>query len=204
MGGAGTARYAAPEVFFHQPYNLKADVFSFSHNILFTTTTIMLWELVCLKKPFAKYKYRTEFEEAFSRVDTLIVINQRWPQPIQDIITRSLSRDFSKRPTMCEVCKALNECASSGVEDCDTEGKVSSQKHLRNSLLPVPARRSASKRVLRKFGSSFNSALSSSATASIKKDYMRNFSETSGTTVDTCEDELLQEVRNELLQEVDK
>jgi serine/threonine protein kinase len=97
MGGAGTARYAAPEVFFGQPYNLKAEVYSFS---------IMLWELVCLKKPFAKYKYRTEFEEAFSRVDTLIVINQRWPQPIQDIITRSLSRDFSKRPTMSEVCKA--------------------------------------------------------------------------------------------------
>jgi hypothetical protein len=50
----------------------------------------MLWELVCLKKPFAKYKYRTEFEEAFSRVDTLIVINQRWPEPIQDIISRKI------------------------------------------------------------------------------------------------------------------
>jgi serine/threonine protein kinase len=47
MGDAGTARYAAPEVFFDQPYNLKAEVYSFS---------IMLWELVCLKKPFAKYK----------------------------------------------------------------------------------------------------------------------------------------------------
>jgi hypothetical protein len=42
-----------------------------------------------------------------------------------------------------------------------------------------------------------------SATASIKKDNRRNFSETCGTTVDTFEDELLQELRNELLQEVD-
>ena len=193
MGGAGTARYAAPEVFFDQPYNLKAEVYSFS---------VILWELACLKKPFAKYKYRTEFEEAFSRVDTLIVINRRWPQPLQDIITRSLSRELSKRPTMSEVCKALNECASSKVQDCDTEGKVSTQKQIEDSLVvPVPARRSASKRVLRKFGSSFNSALSLSATASIKKENRRNFSETCGTTVDTFEDELIQELRNELLQE---
>ncbi len=84
---------------------------------------------------------------------------------------------------MSEVCKALNECASSGVHDCDSEGKVSTQKQLGKT--PVPARRSASNRGLRKFGSSFNSALSSSATASIKKDYMRNFSETVGTISDT-------------------
>jgi len=30
MSGAGTPRYTAPEVFFYQPYNLKADVYSFS------------------------------------------------------------------------------------------------------------------------------------------------------------------------------
>jgi hypothetical protein len=135
------------------------------------------------EKAVCKVQVENEFEEAFSRVDTLIVINRRWPQQIQDIITRSLSRELSKRPTMSEVCKALNECASSGVHDCDSEGKVSTQKQLGKT--PVPARRSASNRGLRKFGSSFNSALS--ATASIKKDYRRNFSEMTGTTVDICE-----------------
>jgi len=51
MSGAGTPRYAAPEVFYYQPYNLKADVYSFS---------VMLWEMMCLKKPFAKCKHRKE------------------------------------------------------------------------------------------------------------------------------------------------
>jgi len=142
--------------------------------------------MMCLKKPFVKCKHRKHFERALSRVDKTLVMNRRWPQSIQDIIKKGLSRDHSKRPTMSEVCKALNECASSKVQDRDTENKVSTQKQLEDSLVfPVPARLSASKRVLRKFGSSFNSALSSSATASIKKDYMRNFSETVGTISDT-------------------
>jgi serine/threonine protein kinase len=193
MGGAGTARYAAPEVFFDEPYNLKAEVYSFS---------VMLWELVSLKKPFAKFKYRSEFGEAYSRVDTLIIVNRKWPQPVQDIITRSLSRDLSKRPTMSEVSKALKECISIGAYDFDSEGKVSTQKQV------LPARRSPSKRVFRKFGSSLNSALSLSASITkdylsasmMKEDYMFNVSEGAETASDTCEDVLLEQLRDELLE----
>jgi serine/threonine protein kinase len=169
MSGAGTPRYTAPEVFFYQPYNLKADVYSFS---------VMLWELVCLKKPFAKYKHRKEFEKAFlSRVDKALVINRRWPLPIQDIITRSLSSDPIERPTMSEVCTALTECASSEVEDCDFEctstSLCSTRKQLSKSLV-LPARRLSSV----------------SATSS---------SFTSGTTEGTYEDFSLQEIeRREL------
>ena len=47
MSGSGTPRYSAPEVIFHHPYNLKSDVYSFS---------VVLWEIMCLKKPFAQYK----------------------------------------------------------------------------------------------------------------------------------------------------
>ncbi len=115
MGGAGNLRYSTPEIFFDQPYNLKADVYSFS---------VMLWELVCLQKQFAKYKRRKEFEKTLLRVDKALVIDQRWPLPIHDIIVRSFSIDLFKRPTtMSEVLKALNECDSKGVdvEDCDFE-----------------------------------------------------------------------------------
>ena len=62
MSGAGTPRYTAPEVIFDEPYNLKADVYSFS---------VILWEMMCLKQPFAKYKYRNEFDKAISRGETL-------------------------------------------------------------------------------------------------------------------------------------
>jgi serine/threonine protein kinase len=114
MSGAGTPRYNAPEVFFDQPYNLKADVYSYS---------VMLWELVCLKKPFAKYKYRKEFEKALLKVDKTLVMNRRWPQTIQDIIKKGSSSDHLERPTMSEVCKALDDISSMtrGAEDCDKE-----------------------------------------------------------------------------------
>mmetsp|Transcript_25473 Transcript_25473/g.36349 ORF Transcript_25473/g.36349 Transcript_25473/m.36349 type:complete len:411 (-) Transcript_25473:308-1540(-) len=105
MSIAGTRRYTAPEVIFEEPYNLKADVYSFG---------VILWELLCLQRPFAKYKYRNEFDEAILRGETL-GLNRRWPLPVQDTIRRSLSRDLKERPTMSEVYKALNECAPNGV-----------------------------------------------------------------------------------------
>mmetsp|Transcript_11158 Transcript_11158/g.15661 ORF Transcript_11158/g.15661 Transcript_11158/m.15661 type:complete len:146 (-) Transcript_11158:8-445(-) len=40
-GGAGTFRYMAPEVALHKPYNLKADVYSFS---------VVLYEMLTLEK----------------------------------------------------------------------------------------------------------------------------------------------------------
>jgi serine/threonine protein kinase len=159
----------------------------------------MLWGLVCLKKPFAKYKHRKEFEEAFlSRVDTLLVINRRWPLPIQDIITRSLTRDPVERPTMSEVCKSLNECASSGAEDCDFEITSillsSTRKQLSKSLV-LPGARLSSKGGLRKSVS----ATSIHKDYSYGRNYRRNMSDTSGTTECTYEDYLLQEMeRREL------
>ena len=139
MGGAGTPRYTAPEVFFGQPYNLKADVYSFS---------VMLWEMMSLKKPFAKHKHRRGFEKALLRADKALVINRRCPKPIQDIITRGISRDLSVRPTMSEVCMALNECATSWrLEDCNVEktsSLSSTQKELTKSSLILPARRLSS------------------------------------------------------------
>jgi len=148
MSGAGSRRYTAPEVFLFEPYNLKADVYSFS---------VVLWELMWLKKPFAKYKQRKEFEEALlSRVDKALVINRRWPLPIREVIRRSISRDLVDRPTMSEVCTTLNECASSGGEDCDTEStstSSSTQKHL------VPPKVS-SKRFFHKFSLLLGSATS--------------------------------------------
>jgi serine/threonine protein kinase len=169
MSGAGTPRYSAPEVFYYQPYNLKADVYSFS---------VMLWEMMCLKKPFVKCKHRKHFERALSRVDKTLVMNRRWPQSIQDIIKKGLSRDHSKRPTMSEVCKALDEFASMsmGVEVCDTESTSTSSSTRKQLVFPT---RLSSKRGLRKFGSSFNSAASATL---MQKDYRRHSSETSGTT----------------------
>eukprot|EP00984_Skeletonema_dohrnii_P020580 scaffold10051_cov94-Skeletonema_dohrnii-CCMP3373.AAC.4 len=108
MTGLGTPRYTSPEVLFHQPYNLKADVYSFC---------VVLWEIMCLKKPFAKYNQRKDLERAFSRLDSKpLSINRRWPQPIQDILKSGLSRDLWARPVMSDMCKVLTECTSKATD----------------------------------------------------------------------------------------
>lgn len=108
MTGLGTPRYSAPELLFRQPYNLKADVYSFS---------VVLWEIMSLKKPYAKYKQSKDLERAFARVDfKTLVINQRWPKPIQDIIKRGLSRDLWIRPVMSDICQVLNDCTSKSLK----------------------------------------------------------------------------------------
>eukprot|EP00986_Skeletonema_menzelii_P008404 scaffold3521_cov160-Skeletonema_menzelii.AAC.3 len=112
MNWAGTPRYSAPEVVIKAPYNLKADVYSFS---------VVLWEMVGLKQPFPKCKKRIEFEQALPKLDKILAIDRRWPVPIQDIIKRGLSKDLSERPTMKEVHNTLDEFVTNGVEDSDAE-----------------------------------------------------------------------------------
>lgn len=137
MSIAGTPRYTAPEVIFEEPYNLKADVYSFA---------VILWELMCLQRPFAKYKYKNEFDEAILRGETL-GLNRKWPLPVQDTIQRSLSRDLKERPTMSEIYKALSECIPNRVKYCDMDStsiRLSSSQNqiIRNSFVfPAPCRR---------------------------------------------------------------
>uniref|UniRef100_A0A7S2Q514 Protein kinase domain-containing protein n=1 Tax=Skeletonema marinoi TaxID=267567 RepID=A0A7S2Q514_9STRA len=134
MTGLGTPRYTSPEVLFHQPYNLKADVYSFC---------VVLWEIMSLKKPFAKYNQRKDLKRAFSRLDSKpLSINRRWPQPIQDIFRSGLSRDLWARPVMSDMCKVLTECTSTA-------------------------------RDLQKFRSSFSSASTSSIQEQKQKHYRR-------------------------------
>ena len=45
----GSRRYMAPEVALHKPYGLSADVYGFA---------ILMWEIMCLKRPFAGMKPR--------------------------------------------------------------------------------------------------------------------------------------------------
>jgi len=162
MSGAETPRYTAAEVIFEKPYNLKADVYLFS---------VILWELACLKRPFAKYKYMSEFRKAIIHGETL-VITQRLPQPLQETIRQSLSRDVSERPTMSEVCKALKEC-SKGAVDRNTESTStpSSTWKKRSKSIVHPVRLS-SKRIFHKFSPSLSIRSSTSSTVDTLQDLL--------------------------------
>lgn len=167
MSGAGTPRYTAPEVIFRDPYNLKSDVYSFS---------VVLWEIMCLKQPFAKYKYRNEFDKAISRGESLD-INRKWPLPIQDAIRKSLSRDLFERPTMSEIRKTLNDYVSVKSNNCNLErvdAQIPSRRlsDLEKVSTQAPSRRLSipskiySSRFFRKVSTSVGSATDSTANSS--------------------------------------
>ena len=106
MSGAGTPRYSAPEgFFFGSANNTKTDVYSFG---------VVFWEIMSLKKPFAKCKNRKQLGKALLKVDKVLGIsNRRWPKSIQQVIRKSLS-DQSERPTMSEVRTVIDGCISQG------------------------------------------------------------------------------------------
>lgn len=92
-GNTGTARYMAPEVIKNQPYNFKADVFSFS---------TLLWEILALKKPFAELS-GPEVKEWVADFGNRPLIQRTWPKVIQKLMKSSWSVNPDERPTMSEV-----------------------------------------------------------------------------------------------------
>eukprot|EP00540_Astrosyne_radiata_P010662 CAMPEP_0116847742 /NCGR_PEP_ID=MMETSP0418-20121206/14601_1 /TAXON_ID=1158023 /ORGANISM="Astrosyne radiata, Strain 13vi08-1A" /LENGTH=406 /DNA_ID=CAMNT_0004479217 /DNA_START=40 /DNA_END=1261 /DNA_ORIENTATION=+ len=84
-GGVGTLRYMAPEVRRKQPYNQKADVYSFG---------MVLLEILSLNQP----EYSQEENEYVKQVPC-----QCWPEPLRQLVIRTTTEDMTKRPTMAEV-----------------------------------------------------------------------------------------------------
>ena len=87
---AGTPRYMAPECGMYQPYNLSADVYSFS---------MLLWEIMTLEKPLKDYTYTRLKNEIFiegERPSIKKVFNKR----IRSLISSGWSQNPTKRPTI--------------------------------------------------------------------------------------------------------
>lgn len=93
VGRAGTTRYMASEVSSGQPYNVKADVFSFA---------ILLWQIMTLKKPFVDMAEGAVYGDRPG-------IPKVWPSELKRIIERGWSSDLSKRPHMKEVRFVLED-----------------------------------------------------------------------------------------------
>lgn len=94
-GRAGTRRYMSPEVLLEQPYNVKADVYSFS---------VLLWEIIALRKP--------KLPGANFQVDPPSV-KSSWPSELKEILKRGWCTDLLSRPHMKEVRQCLSRLLSS-------------------------------------------------------------------------------------------
>ena len=98
-GNTGTSRYMAVEVIRKDPYNLKADVFSFS---------ILLWEIMALVKPYDGL-LGPQVKETVSLFGERLSIPRSWPVAIRRLLRRGWSESISNRPTMEIVLEALTK-----------------------------------------------------------------------------------------------
>jgi serine/threonine protein kinase len=96
-GNTGTARYMAVEVIRKHPYNVKADVFSFS---------ILLWELMALCKPYDG-RPGPEVKERVCVFQERPAIPRTWPSGLRQIMKRGWAESLRERPHMDEVKSVL-------------------------------------------------------------------------------------------------
>lgn len=98
-GNTGTSRYMAVEVIRKDPYNLKADVFSYS---------ILLWEIMALAKPYDGL-LGPQVKESVALFGERPSVPRSWPVAIRRLLRRGWSESISNRPTMESVLDTLTK-----------------------------------------------------------------------------------------------
>lgn len=79
----------APECLSSKPYNMKADVYSFS---------IIVWEILSGKVPYAFVRRRHQLISEVVEGNVRPGIDPSWPMTIQGMLESSFDADISKRP----------------------------------------------------------------------------------------------------------
>lgn len=88
-GKTGTARYMAVEVIEAKPYNVKADVFSFS---------VLLWEMIALQKPYKGLSGDDVMQQVVNNARPQIP--SEWPTELRDLLKLGWTTSIEKRPHM--------------------------------------------------------------------------------------------------------
>lgn len=98
-GGTGSRRFMAPEVALSEPYNLSADVYSYS---------ILLWELLSLDKAFG-WLSPEEHRERCVKKNERLELRKSWSPAIKNLLEGCWARDPLTRPTAREVYKMIKQ-----------------------------------------------------------------------------------------------
>mmetsp|Transcript_56952 Transcript_56952/g.169900 ORF Transcript_56952/g.169900 Transcript_56952/m.169900 type:complete len:404 (-) Transcript_56952:141-1352(-) len=96
-GHTGSMRYMAPEVHKSEPYNLSADIYSFS---------MLCWEILAMEKPFEPYSTHMYVD---------LVVNkgyrpkckESWPEGIVEVLKMSWSQNKEERPSATIVAASI-------------------------------------------------------------------------------------------------
>eukprot|EP00581_Thalassiosira_minuscula_P009927 CAMPEP_0183708554 /NCGR_PEP_ID=MMETSP0737-20130205/4832_1 /TAXON_ID=385413 /ORGANISM="Thalassiosira miniscula, Strain CCMP1093" /LENGTH=515 /DNA_ID=CAMNT_0025936447 /DNA_START=214 /DNA_END=1761 /DNA_ORIENTATION=- len=125
---AGTPRYMAPEVGLYQPYNLSADVYSFS---------MLLWEILALEKPLKDFTYQRLKNEIFiegERPPIRAIFNKR----LRNLVDLGWSQYAPERPSIGEVYNTLKREYLKLAPDSLTEEAISHNRrrstHVANQI----------------------------------------------------------------------
>jgi len=97
-GKTGSLLLMAPEVFKGQPYNEKADVYSFA---------ILLWNMLSLDVPYIEFLKDRSFETSVMENGMRPPVWGTWPEHVQSLLERGWAQDYNKRPSMKEICDML-------------------------------------------------------------------------------------------------
>lgn len=98
-GAIGSLRYMAVEVAKSEPYNHKADVYSFG---------ILLWEMLSCTKSFNGLGLAS-FHEQVMIGGKRPFINKKWPKLLIDLMTSCWSVHIDERPTFQKILSILDQ-----------------------------------------------------------------------------------------------
>jgi len=96
-GQTGSLRYMAPEVALNQPYNHKAEVFSFAS---------VLWQMCAHEIPFQDLQVPA-FMERVAKGDERPKVKDSWPAPLKQLLTRCWRAEHAERPEFSEIVTVL-------------------------------------------------------------------------------------------------
>lgn len=94
----GALRFMAPEVAREMPYNLSADVYSFS---------IIMFQILALEVPFDKFRDRDTFIEQVVIHGKRPKAKRGWSKPLHNALKLCWSEDIRTRLTMTEILQIL-------------------------------------------------------------------------------------------------
>jgi serine/threonine protein kinase len=106
-GFTGAIRYMAPEVGLRKPYNLKADVYSWS---------MLMWYIMALEPPMGMYT-PTMFMDRVFRKGVRPMVNCKWPEKLGELMKACWSETIDERPSFQTIMISLRREA----QDLDPE-----------------------------------------------------------------------------------
>eukprot|EP00899_Mesostigma_viride_P012508 jgi/Mesvir1/21258/Mv21662-RA.1 len=108
-GETGSYAYMAPEIFRHEQYGVKVDVFSWA---------IIFYELIAGRRAYAGYYLTAEEIGAQQSLEgQRPALPSKWPTKIKQLLTSAWADDATLRPSASEIVQQLDEMMAQGIPE---------------------------------------------------------------------------------------